>query len=107
MASATITTPPQNQTVVEDTDAVFVCIANLYGTPIRVIWNIGRVILSSNGSLTGTTGAFVGENGSPLILKSVSRSLDGTQVICDARANTLVPGTLSAPVYVVVNCKYY
>jgi hypothetical protein len=103
VSSQTITTPPQNETVVENTDAVFACVANQNGTPVPAIWSIGRITLLSNSSLAGTAGAFLGENGSPLILKSVSRSLDGTQIICDVRTNPIVAGTLSAPVYLTVH----
>ena len=80
---------PFNQDVVEGGNATFECAANDGTQPYTVVWRLRRgsevvTSISSSRAVSGTGGAVVGTNGSPLVLTSVMRSLNGITVSCSA-----------------------
>jgi hypothetical protein len=106
------TLPPSNQTVDEFTDVTFECAANNGTHPFVVNWRLrveGRptVFIGVNVSVEGTRGAIVGpNNGSPLTLTAVSRSLHGVTVSCAARINIAQTVEQDPPFYLSVRYQY-
>ena len=83
---------PSSQDVVKGGNATFECAANDGTQPYTVVWTLRRgsevvTTISSSRSLSGTGGVIVGTNGSPLVLTSVMRSLNGITVSCSAVIN--------------------
>ena len=75
--------------MVEGGNATFECAANDGTQPYIVVWTLRRgnevvTTISSSRAVSGTGGVIVGTNGSPLVLTSVMRSLNGINVSCSA-----------------------
>ena len=75
--------------MVEGGNATFECAANDGTQPYTVVWTLRRgsevvTTISSSRAVSGTGGVIVGTNGSPLVLTSVMRSLNGVTVSCSA-----------------------
>ena len=99
--------------VAEGGNATFYCSANNGTQPYRVLWTIrGRndliINIASSRLVDGTGGVVVGDdNGSPLVLTSVSRSLNETTVTCSARISIAIRVLPSEPpANLTVICKY-
>ena len=80
--------------MVEGGNATFECAANDGTQPYTVIWRLRRrselvTSISSSRAVNGTGGVIVGTNGSPLVLTSVMKSLNGITVSCSAVINVL------------------
>ena len=116
--SITFLVLPSSEEVAEGSNATFECVARNGSQPVLVLWLLrrGQQQISSivgSKSVEGTGGAIVGpNNGSPLTLTSVSRSLNGISVSCLAIINPIVqqeqPGplaTLNVTREFIILCK--
>ena len=106
------TTLPASRTIVEGQDVLFSCAVNDGFDPIHVNWRVNSVLVAGNRSLEGSGGAFLSDGGSPLTLKSVSRTLDSISVLCTARISRAEridqadpPATLTVNCESCTNCK--
>ena len=104
---------PSSQVVVEGGNATFHCSTNNGTQAYTVLWSIrGRndliINIGSSRPVDGTGGVVVGDdNGSPLVLTSVSRSLNETTVTCSARISIAIRITPSEPpANLTVICKF-
>ena len=80
--------------MIEGGNATFECAANNGSQPYDVAWILRRgseviTTISSSRAVSGTGGVIVGTNGSPLVLTSVMRSLNGVNVSCMALVNVV------------------
>ena len=93
---------PSSQDVVEGGNATFVCAANDGTQPYNVAWTLRRgsevvTTIRSSRAVSGTGGVIIGTNGSPLVLTSVMRSLNGVTVSCMTLVSAVIQVEQSEP----------
>ena len=103
---------PSSQDVVEGGNATFECAANDGTQPYTVAWTLRResevvTTISSSRAVSGTGGVIVGTNGSPLVLTSVMRSLNGITVSCLAViSRTVTREQNESPANLTLACEF-
>ena len=109
---------PTNQTVIEGGDANFTCSVTVNGNPDPVSWklrggegNIDQRLAVSTTIVPGVDSVEVtGPLRSPIILRNVSRSLDGLFVSCigeDAQGILVEQTGPPAVLNVCANCEFF
>ena len=103
---------PSSQDVVEGGNATFECAANDGTQPYIVAWILRRgrevvTTISSSRAVSGTGGVIVGTNGSPLVLTSVMRSLNGITVSClTIISRTITREQTEPPANLTLGCEF-
>ena len=103
---------PSSQDVVEGGNATFECAVNNGTQPYTVAWILRRgsevvTTIRSSRAVSGTGGVIVGTNGSPLVLTSVIRSLNGVTVSCLAIINVVTQIEQSrSPATLTLACEF-